>query len=621
MAKNNRILWVDDEIELLRSHIFFLTEKGYEWGTHSVIINRENGAERIDDIEGATYFLDEKGEIVENELKGKDIFKEKIEGDLTKYKFTLPSLKPGCVIEISYKVETENLGRIRDWVFQYSEPVLWSEYRIRSPKNIAYSAVYRGFEEFFINENLDTYQVFTGSARSYLGSSSVECSQMRWVIKDAPAIREENFITTTDDYKNKVEVQLAGYFFNGIGKKNILGDWPTLIDELIDLEHFGERIDDTRKVKKQAEAIIAGLTSDEEKISAIYNWVKNSIVWDGSNRMFADKEVNDILEEKSGSSAEINFLLLSMLKSIGINGDPVILSTRANGKIQVLYPIYSQFNYVIAKVKAGEKILYLDATDPLRPIDMLPIKILNVKGLVIKKGAVEWVNISSDRQSTRRSLTNINLNEDGSINGNTSDSYLEYGALSVRKELKDKKENELAKEIFDAEKTGLTLDSINVKGKDNISTSLEFNAAISSSNYAVANGDLIYIAPQITHRLEENPLKAKIRKFPIDYGYRSNFTNVINLYIPNGYEVKEGLKNVNYAAALGGISFSRQFTINGNQIQILSKFNTKNIEIKPQFYEQVKEFYSRMIAAQAEQIVLQKNNNQPVQTSDAGIKK
>ena len=28
--KNNKILWIDDEIDLLQSHIIFLKEKGYE---------------------------------------------------------------------------------------------------------------------------------------------------------------------------------------------------------------------------------------------------------------------------------------------------------------------------------------------------------------------------------------------------------------------------------------------------------------------------------------------------------------------------------------------------------------------------------------------------------------
>ena len=31
--ESNKLLWVDDEIELLKSHIIFLSEKGYEVDT------------------------------------------------------------------------------------------------------------------------------------------------------------------------------------------------------------------------------------------------------------------------------------------------------------------------------------------------------------------------------------------------------------------------------------------------------------------------------------------------------------------------------------------------------------------------------------------------------------
>lgn len=51
-----KILWVDDEIELLRSHIIFLSEKGYEVDTVT------NGEDAITSVKENTYdliFLDE----------------------------------------------------------------------------------------------------------------------------------------------------------------------------------------------------------------------------------------------------------------------------------------------------------------------------------------------------------------------------------------------------------------------------------------------------------------------------------------------------------------------------------------------------------------------------------
>jgi len=51
-----KILWVDDEIELLKSHVIFLTEKGYEVETVT------NGEDAIDEVKNSNYdliFLDE----------------------------------------------------------------------------------------------------------------------------------------------------------------------------------------------------------------------------------------------------------------------------------------------------------------------------------------------------------------------------------------------------------------------------------------------------------------------------------------------------------------------------------------------------------------------------------
>src|SRR3970040_2047609 len=49
--KQKRILWVDDEIELLRSHIIFLSEKGYEVDTVT------NGEDAISSVKGKPYDL------------------------------------------------------------------------------------------------------------------------------------------------------------------------------------------------------------------------------------------------------------------------------------------------------------------------------------------------------------------------------------------------------------------------------------------------------------------------------------------------------------------------------------------------------------------------------------
>jgi CheY-like chemotaxis protein len=54
--KRNKILWVDDEIELLRSHIIFLSEKGYEVDTET---SGEDAISSVKENEYDLLFLDE----------------------------------------------------------------------------------------------------------------------------------------------------------------------------------------------------------------------------------------------------------------------------------------------------------------------------------------------------------------------------------------------------------------------------------------------------------------------------------------------------------------------------------------------------------------------------------
>ncbi|HTR82188.1 MAG TPA: DUF3857 domain-containing protein, partial [Bacteroidota bacterium] len=123
----------NDDLNLVfKKHmrIKILTAKGYDWGTQSIVIHSSTPKEFIRDIEGVTYWLGENGEVEKKELESSDIFTENIDANRTQYRFTLPALKPGCIVEFRYSISTDNWALVHDWEFQYSEPVFWSEYRL-----------------------------------------------------------------------------------------------------------------------------------------------------------------------------------------------------------------------------------------------------------------------------------------------------------------------------------------------------------------------------------------------------------------------------------------------------------------------------------------------------------
>ncbi|MFZ0453308.1 MAG: transglutaminase domain-containing protein [Ignavibacteriaceae bacterium] len=598
---------IDDDFNIIFDRILrvkILNRNGYKWGTLSIVLNTKDHLEDISNIEGVTYNLDDNGKIAATELDNDDIFEEKIDDDHTGYKFTLPNLKPGCIIEVKYKIISRSIYFIQSWTFQHDEPVEWSEYRVFFPPNIVYDGIYSGFEPWYAKQLLSVDKHYGGYASTILGEI-VKCHEFRYVVKDAPAIREEPYITTTDDYVNKVEIQLAGYVFPRSRENNVLGSWEKVVSELIENDNFGEKIDVTGDVEDLAAKITKDLITPEDKVKAVYNWVTKSIVWDGKNRVTADNDVDDVLELKKGSNAEITFLLLSLLKSVGIEGYPVILSTRGNGKMQELYPIINQFNYCVAKVVIGNKSYIIDGTNPLRPMDLLPSKILGVSGLAIKEGEgpVEWINFTCDKNNINKTLINVKINKDGSLTGIVDDSYGEYRSLSVREDLRNKKEIDFAKELFDSESEGFSIDSVSILNKDSLDAPLKIKSQISSSAYVQKSGDLVYINPFMVHRLKENPFKTKVRKFPVDYAYPNSIVIIMNYELPEGYELKEPFSKKGYYLE-NDIAYTRQMMVENNRIQIISKMEIKNSTITPNDYEKLKNIYSQNVSAQSEQLVI-----------------
>jgi transglutaminase-like putative cysteine protease len=470
----------------IRVKIF--NENGY--GLATFTISFYDDIEYIDDIEGYTYWLDESGKVLKAELDEDDIQKEVVRDDLINNKFTMPALKPGCVFEIKYKIVTKSLALVRDWYFQYSEPVRWSEYRLMYIRNITYSSVSRGYEPFYVSESTQSTKVVSGTAKRYSNGSIAHCNNLRWVVKDAPAVRKEPFITCTDDYKNRVEIQLSSYTIPGHGVETFSKTWPKFIKEFLDAKWFGDKISNSGKIKDLSAKITEGITDPEEKIKAIYKWVSSSIVWSGRNTKFVDKSLNSIIDSKEGNSAEINMLLISLLKSANIECDPLVLSTRGNGKIQDLYPIMGQFNYVIARAKVNSKYYFLDATDPERPYDLLPSKVLNVKAIAIKEGPVEWTNLNCDKKNNTKSIANVTIDEQGSLSGYFEVSLGEYRSVDLRNALTEKNQTEAIKEMLDTELYGFEIDSVNILNKDSIDSPLRMLVYVSSDHYIQQGGDL-----------------------------------------------------------------------------------------------------------------------------------
>jgi hypothetical protein len=184
----------------------------------------------------------------------------------------------------------------------------------------------------------------------------------------------------------------------------------------------------------------------DERAKAIYKYMTSNYKWSEYNTLWASDEIRKVYNDKKGSSAELNLLMIALLNNCGIKAHPVILSTRSNGKILPAYPLINKFNYVVAAIENGEEYIFLDATDPEIPFGGLPARCLNGSGRLVRmKGQSEFIPIETMMEYTQMETIKAKLDiESGAMSANYKASTGGYLSHDMRERFKDAKPETIA---------------------------------------------------------------------------------------------------------------------------------------------------------------------------------
>ena len=89
-----------------------------------------------------------------------------------------------------------------------------------------------GYLSLDINDFKNTNTMFAGS--------SMNAVSYQFVVKNAPAFRNESHITTPSDYLSKIDFELASINWPEVITKNFSLDYNNLTQTLLSDENFGE---------------------------------------------------------------------------------------------------------------------------------------------------------------------------------------------------------------------------------------------------------------------------------------------------------------------------------------------------------------------------------------------
>jgi hypothetical protein len=569
--------------------IKILKKGGLSWADFSISLFQSGSTEEtVSKVKAVTYNL-ENGAISETPIGKESIFKEKFNRNTNKVKFTLPNVREGSVLEVSYTINSEFFTSFPNWKFQSTIPTRLSEYWAIMPEDLRYERYMQGY----VATNYEVDNQMTAGINTFAH---------HWISKDVPAFKPEPYMTSEDDYVSKINFALAGYKVGGI-EKDYMGSWEKLSTNLMASENFGKVIDKSNFLKTKVEELTAGLTEPIQKIKVIHSYVRDNVEWDG-DKDFTAGDLKKILEKKKGTSGDINLLIASMLDKAGLTVDMLLISTRDHGFVRKQYPMERQFNYALCIVRLTDKNVLLDATEKNLPYTVLPERCLNGEGLVISKLSKGWMEVTSKAKSKTIISGDFALDENAELKGKLTYTLDGYDAFDMREIYKTKGEETyvkdfLASKSWNVEKTAFS-------DLKELEKPVKEIHELSIADHAATAGNTIYLNPLVTSQIAENPFKYDTRIYPVDFGSAMEKMYLCKIVIPAGYVVDE-LPQPKVIALPGNAGrYSYSLTQQGNIINVVSNFQINKSLFAQNEYPYLKEMYNQVIAKQAEQIVLKK---------------
>jgi hypothetical protein len=560
-------------------------------------VDDNNSFEIVGKVIGNTYNL-ENGLVKSTPLNPKIAFDEKINDKWHQKKLAMPDVKEGSVFEVNYKVISPFFFNLRSWDFQMNIPVIFSEYTTKMVPFYEYCYIFQGatkFDEFQSYEEKGLPKIF----------NSIEYNDMvyHFVMKDVPAFRDEEFITSENDYLLKLDFQLAVVHRSDGANIDIMTTWPKLSKDFLAHDNFGKYQNSAEKKSADlSESLNLGTKSDLERLKTIDRYVKSNFNWNGWYNKFSTKTVKEFLNSKTGSSAEINLFLAGMLNANGIEAYPVLISTRDHGRIKMDYPFEHFFNYVIVIARIDSLNYLLDATEPMCDFGQIPTRCLNDRGLIIQKQKEEWVPLKSNLISDKIYQLNLSFNA-------TTDSLLQnctlstngYDAIVYRKnyiaEYKDLKKDLLGENTSSA-------DTLLVKNLKEIEKPFE----ITFRKKTVSEGveDKILIAPFGDFTITDNPFKQPARKVPVDMTYKKEREYVSTITIPEPYAILSVPESLKIDNDLFRIIYLVESDKANHLIKVSAQFEIKKDVYPASDYNKIKDYYGMIVSKFNEKIVLVK---------------
>lgn len=441
-----------------------------------------------------------------------------------------PSLEVGSIIEYKYREVIEDGSANMRLVFQREIPI----------RNISY------FVKPFSGTMGMAYQPFN------VGNTKFEKEKdgfFRATMLNVPAFREEPSMLPEDEVKSWIYIYYVREY-----PKNPDDYWKTISKNAF--EAAKSSFKPSAEVKQATDTLLAGATTDDEKLRRIYQFTKTEIknttyaenvTEEDRKKVRSAKSASDTLKLKMASAGDVDQLFGAMARAAGFDARIAFSGSRNELFFDRKIPIVRlMLNSSSVAVKVGEDWRFFSPASYFVPYGMMSWIEEDQLALISDPKELIWkqIPLSAADRSMEKRTGKFTLQPDGTLVGEGRIEYTGHRAfaqkMSSREDSPAERETTL-KNILRSTILGTTeIESFTIENVNDPEKPFVYTFKVKVPGYASRTGRRLFFQPNILKRSAQPRFTANARKYDVYISYPYSEVDEFTIDLPAGFSLEAG---------------------------------------------------------------------------------
>ncbi len=504
--------------------------------------------------------------------------------------FEMPEAGAGSVLEYKYRVVRRYIEELPDFYFTRRVPTKKAAIVLQNEPFLRYKTVSQNinFRVDYNEVRIDTSSV----PRIFTFTRPEPISIERWYASDIPAVEEKPYLSSIEDIHGKMKFQINEF---GLPRQRLTNTWEYIAAQIRRTYNPFQPIKTYSEFGEIGRDIAESFDNLTEIQDSVFQYVNQSVQYSGLHSVFPTNSLVNVLEGEPANQAEINTVLMAILRGAGIEVYPIYISGRDYGRINTDFSSLFQFNSMLLYSEIEEEKYFMDASFPQSYPNLIPVESYTDQGLVLEEGDFYWADISPKKSVFDLNIiVDADLSAEGHLTGTLTANVLGYPARQIMQDI-DRGEslNNIVKSTFFDVYQNATVSSSSIKSDNTVNGEIEISGEFKIENYAASFREGLELRPMIVGYLFENPFEESDRNVPVTLDAPEKLTVEYNILLPAGYEV-EGVGEAR-SNELSGAELTEQYLALGRNLNYSFSVDISNKKFPATSYRDLRQLYQRWV--------------------------